>query len=175
MTAAPEIRVSNSDDIDAIVSMYPLAFPDEDLVPVVRKLLADPEVAMSLVATVDDQIVGHVIFTTCAVEGSNLRASLLAPLAVTPDFQRQGIGSAIVNAGLQQLRDIGVGAVFVLGDPAYYSRLGFRPDSQVQPPYPLPAEWYSAWQSQYLGDATPTASGKLAVPSHWLDPALWAP
>lgn len=175
MPAAPEIRVSNSDDIDAIVSMYPLAFPDEDLVSIVCKLLADPEVAMSLVATVNDQVVGHVIFTDCAMEGSSLRTSLLAPLAVTPTFQRQGIGSAIVNAGMQKLRDIGVDAVFVLGDPAYYSRFGFVPDSQVQPPYPLPAEWYSAWQSQYLGDATTRASGKLAVPSQWLDPALWAP
>ena len=175
MTTAPEIRGSDSGDTDAIVSMYALAFPDEDLVPIVRDLLADPDVAMSLVAIIDGQIVGHAIFTTCAVEGTNLDASLLGPLAVTPVFQRQGVGSAIVNAGLQRLGDIGVDAVFVLGDPAYYSRLGFVPDSQVQPPYPLPAEWYSAWQSLYLGDATPARTGKLAVPSQWLDPALWAP
>jgi len=175
MQTTPEIRVSNADDIDAIVSMYPSAFPDEDLVPVVRNLLADPEVAMSLVATVDDQIVGHVVFTTCAVEGSNLKASLLAPLAVAPSHQRQGIGSGLVNAGLKRLTDFGIDGVFVLGDPAYYSRLGFTPDSAIQPPYPLPAEWYAAWQSQFPGGAAPTGTGKLAVPSQWLDPALWAP
>ncbi len=175
MPVTPELRVSSPDDIESIVSIYPLAFPDEDLVPVVRDLLADPEVAMSLVATIGDEIVGHVIFTTCAVEGSSLKASMLAPLAVSPAYQRQGIGSAIVKTGLRCLSDAGVDIVFVLGDPAYYSRLGFGPDSRVQPPYPLPAEWYSAWQSQYLGDATPTAAGKLAVPSQWLDPALWAP
>ena len=175
MSGTPEIRESNSGDIDAIVSMYPLAFPDEDLVPVVRDLLADPQVALSLVATIDDQIVGHVVFTTCAVEGSSLKTSLLAPLAVAPSHQRQGVGSAIVNAGLKRLTDSGVDGVFVLGDPAYYSRLGFVPDSAIQPPYPLPAEWYSAWQSQFLGDASPPGTGKLAVPSQWLDPALWAP
>ena len=175
MPVAPEIRISNAGDIDAIVSMYPQAFPDEDLVPVVRKLLAEPEVALSLVAMVDDLVVGHVVFTTCAVEGSNLRASLLAPLAVAPAFRRQGIGSEIVRAGLQRLTDSGVGGVFVLGDPAYYSRFGFVPDSTVQPPYPLPAEWYTAWQSQYLGETTQPGAGKLAVPSQWLDPALWAP
>ncbi len=175
MPVAPEIRISNAGDIDAIVSMYPLAFPDEDLVPVVSELLAEPEVALSLVATVGDQVVGHVIFTTCAVEGSDLRASLLAPLAVAPDFQRQGVGSAIVTAGLQHLTDSGVEVAFVLGDPAYYSRFGFVPDSTVQPPYPLPAEWYTAWQSQYLGDTRRSDAGKLAVPSQWLDPALWAP
>ena len=175
MPVTPELRISSADDIESIVSMYPLAFPDEDLVPVVRDLLADSEVAMSLVATIDDEIVGHVIFTTCAVEGSSLKASLLAPLAVAPAYQRQGVGIAIVNAGLQRLSDTGVDIVFVLGDPAYYSRFGFVPDSRVQPPYPLPAEWYSAWQSQSLGDATQTAAGKLAVPAQWLDPALWAP
>ncbi len=175
MPGAPEIRESNTGDIDAIVSMYPLAFPDEDLVPVVRELLAAPEIALSLVALIDDQVVGHVIFTTCAVEGNDLKASLLAPLAVAPEFQRQGIGSAIVNNGLKRLADSSVDGVFVLGDPAYYSRLGFSPDSQVQPPYPLPAEWYDAWQSQYLNDAAQSGAGKLAVPSQWLDPALWAP
>ena len=175
MPVVPEIRVSLSDDIESIVSMYPLAFPDEDLVPIVRDLLADPEVAMSLVATIDEEIVGHVIFTTCAVEGSDLKASLLAPLAVSPVCQRQGIGSAIVDAGLQRLSESGVEIVFVLGDPAYYSRLGFVQDTQVQPPYPLPAEWYSAWQSQNLGDRTQIGPGKIVVPSLWLDPELWAP
>lgn len=174
MPTDPEIRKSTSNDVEAVVSMYPLAFPDEDLVPVVRNLLADPDVAMSLVATVDGEIVGHVAFTTCAVEESDLNASMLAPLAVRPDFQRQGIGSAIVDAGLQRLRDSDFDVVFVLGDPAYYSRLGFGHESQVQPPYPLPAEWYTAWQSQYLGEVTSSCSGRLAVPSQWRDPALWA-
>ena len=174
MPVAPEIRISSAGDIDPIVAMYPLAFPDEDLVPVVSELLAEPEIALSLVAIVDEQVVGHVIFTACAVEGSDLKASLLAPLAVAPAYQRQGVGSAIVNAGLRRLTDTGVEGVFVLGDPAYYSRFGFVPDTSVQPPYPLPAEWYSAWQSQYLGDASAPGAGKLAVPSQWLDPALWA-
>ena len=175
MPLRPEIRQSNAGDIDAIVSMYPKAFPDEDLVPVVSELLAEPDIALSLVAVLDEQVVGHVVFTTCAVEGSDLKVSMLAPLAVAPDFQRQGIGNAIVNAGLLRLTEAGVDGVFVLGDPAYYSRFGFAPDVQVQPPYPLPPEWYSAWQSQYLGDTTRPAEGKLAVPKPWLDPALWAP
>lgn len=175
MPTAPEIRLSTPEDIEAVVAMYPLAFPEEDLVPLVRDLLGDPGVAMSLVATVDGEIVGHVAFTTCAVEGSNLAASLLAPLAVAPDRQRQGIGSALVHEGLARLGESNVDVVFVLGDPAYYGRLGFGQDSQVQPPYPLPAEWYVAWQSQYLDKATPAGSGKLAVPPQWLDPTLWAP
>ena len=174
MAGTINIRSSTRDDIDVVLSIYPRAFPDEDLVPVARDLLANPDLAMSLVATVDEKVAAHVVFTTCAVESSDLKASLLGPLAVTPDYQRQGVGTAIVNAGLQRLGRIGFDAVFVLGDPAYYSRFGFEPDAQVQPPYPLPAEWYSAWQSRYLVDGT-SATGKLAVPSPWLDPALWAP
>ncbi len=170
-----EIRTSNFGDNEAIVAMYPLAFPDEDLVPVVSDLLAAPDLAMSLVATDGNQLVGHVVFTNCAIEGSDLRASLLAPLGVAPSHQRQGIGTAIVIAGLQRLKETSVDVVFVLGDPAWYTRVGFVPDSHIQPPYPLPAEWYSAWQSQYLGDTPHATAGKLAVPSPWLEPALWAP
>ena len=175
MAATTEIRRSTPDDVGAIVALYPLAFPDEDLVPVVLDLLSDGDLVLSLVATRDDEIVGHVAFTTCAVDGSSCSASLLAPLAVAPHCQRQGVGTAFVEAGLQRLIDGGVDVAFVLGDPAYYSRLGFTPDNRVQPPYPLPAECYNAWQSQYLGDALPPSSGKLVVPSQWLDPALWAP
>ncbi len=155
--------------------MYPLAFPEENLVPLVRDLLTDPGVALSLVATIESEIVGHVSFTSCAVDESNVAASLLAPLAVAPDYQRRGIGSALVHKGHEKLSDSNVDVVFVLGDPAYYSCLGFRQEPDVQPPYPLPAEWYVAWQSQYLGEVTTAGSGKLAVPSQWLDPALWAP
>ncbi len=175
MPTSPEIRTSTRDDIEAIVDMYPLAFPDEDLVPLVRALLPDEDIVMSLVATLKGEIVGHVAFTTCSLEGSSLSASLLAPLAVAPDFQRQGVGSAIVSSGLKRLRDSRVDVVFVLGDPTYYSRLGFAPETHVQPPYPLPAEWYSAWQSQRLGDASSAGAGKLVVPRQWLDPGLWAP
>ena len=175
MPMTPDIRDSNTNDIDAIASMYPLAFPDEDLVPLVRDLLRTPEIALSFVATVDDQIVGNVIFTTCGVEGSDIKASMLAPLAVTPAHQKQGVGTALVRAGLQRLRDQQCGIVLVLGDPAYYSRHGFETESRVQPPYPLPAEYYSAWQSQYLSDERISEAGKLALPAQWLDPALWAP
>ncbi len=169
------IRRSSADDIDAIIALYPLAFPEEDLVPVVRDLLASPEVAMSFIASIDDQIEASVIFTTCAVEGTSTRAALLAPLAVSPARQRQGLGTAIVKTGLRELEANGVEVVLVLGDPAYYGRLGFAQETGIQPPYPLPAEWYSAWQSQNLAQFEDSYTGKLVVPAQWLDPALWAP
>ena len=169
------MRDSVPADWGAIESLYPEAFPDEDLLPLVRDLLPDTAVVMSLVGTIDAQIVGHAIFTRCSIEGDGINAALLGPLVVAPARHRQGIGSAIVQAGFRQLEKAGVNRVFVLGDPAYYGRLGFLPDSLVEPPYPLPPEWDGAWQSQSLGEPTMPCAGKLSVPPQWLQPALWAP
>lgn len=175
MTNEVDIRKSSEDDIVTIETIYPAAFPDEDLLPVVRSLLQDPAVAMSLVATIDAQVVGHVIFTQCSVAGHSGKVSLLAPLAVAPARHGQGIGTAIVLAGFNELESAGVSRVFVLGDPAYYGRFGFLPDSVVEPPYDLPAEWAGAWQSRELGASGTPCSGKLVVPPQWQERALWAP
>jgi len=174
MTEKLEIRDSVSADFGAIELLYPEAFPDEDLLPLVRDLLPDTAVVMSLVGTIDAQIVGHAIFTRCSIVGDSINAALLGPLVVAPALHRQGIGSAIVQAGFRQLENAGVNQVFVLGDPAYYGRLGFLPDSLVEPPYTLPPDWDGAWQSRSLGEPTTLCAGKLAVPQQWLQPSLWA-
>ena len=170
-----EIRESVEGDAGAIESLYPEAFPDENLLPLVRDLLRDAAVTTSFVGVVDSRIVGHAIFTKCGVVGSDVSTSLLGPLAVAPAWQRQGVGSAIVRAGLRRLEDMGVSLVFVLGDPAYYERLGFRPEPLVEPPFRLPAEYDGAWQSQSVGETMAPCSGRLSVPRQWLQPALWAP
>jgi len=170
-----EMRDSVPGDLRAIELLYPEAFPDEDLLPLVRDLLQDTAVTTSIVRVIDSRIVGHVIFTTCGVAGKRISASLLGPLAVTPARQGQGIGSALVRAGLRQLKDRDVRFVCVLGDPAFYGRLGFLPESSIRPPFRLPAEWEGAWQSQKTGDMATPCSGTLSVPKPWLQPALWAP
>ncbi len=170
-----EIRDSREGDIAGLEALYPAAFPDEDLLPLVRTLLPDTAIVVSLVATFDREVAGHVIFTYSGVADSEAKAALLGPLGVLPSRQKQGIGSALVRAGLQRMQDAGVGLVCVLGDPGYYERFGFATDADVAPPYRLPAEWAEAWQSQRLGgDRTPCA-GKLLVPDQWLEPALWLP
>ena len=175
MSEKLEVRESVSGDSGAIDSLYPEAFPDENLLPLVRDLLQDVVVTTSFVGVINSQIVGHAIFTRCGVAGSSVNAALLGPLAVAPERQRQGVGSAIVRAGLRRLEDMDVSLVCVLGDPAYYKRFGFLPESLVEPPFRLPAEWDGAWQSQIVGDKSASCSGKLSVPRQWLEPALWAP
>lgn len=175
MIARIEVRESLPTDLASIEVLYPEAFPDEDLLPLVRTLLREESVVLSLVGIVGESLAGHVIFTTCSVSGATDKVALLGPLAVAPDRQRQGIGSAIVRAGLQRLEIAGVTQVYVLGDPVYYGRFGFLPDLGVTPPYPLPEEWRGAWQSLSLGGAKPPRQGKLSVPKPWRQAALWAP
>jgi len=172
MTEKLGIRESAPSDAASIEMLYPDAFPDEDLLPLVRELLREKSVTLSLVAIVDQALVGHVLFTLCSVEGSSVKVALLGPLAVASDWQRQGIGGALIRKGLQLLKNAGVVQVYVLGDPSYYGRAGFKSDAKVMPPYALPVEWGAAWQSANLNKAQPP-HGKLAVPQPWQQPALW--
>jgi putative acetyltransferase len=175
--AAPDpltIRDLGPDDIAALEALYPAAFPDEDLLPVVRDLRAESDGVLELMALRGTALVGHVAFTSCAVPGSSQTVALLAPLAVAPDAQRAGVGSALVGEGLDRLRSMGVAQVNVLGDPAYYGRFGFTADRRIAPPYDLPQDWATAWQCLSLSSATP-AEGRLHVPPAWRDPKLWGP
>lgn len=171
--ASCDIRQSDQSDLPLIEALYPRAFPDEDLLALVKELLADRDNTMSLVATRDSTVVGNLIFTKASLDGDSADVALLAPLAVAPECQRQGIGSALVNSGLRRLQEEGTSAVYVLGDPAYYSRLGFSPERSVRTPYPLPPEWADAWQSQALGTCDTPRAGTLQLPEYWLKPALW--
>ena len=159
----------------AIERLYPDAFPDEDLLPLVRELLRETPIVLSLVGIIARSLAGHAVFTTCGTTAGSDKVALLGPLAVAPAWQRQGIGTAMVRAGLQRLENAGVTQVYVLGDPAYYGRLGFVPEAGVTPPYPLPEEWRGAWQSMSLGGAAPPSRGKLTVPPPWRRAKLWAP
>ena len=169
------IRQGDHSDLAALESMYPLAFPDEDLVPLIRNLLQEAVDTLSLVATIDSSLAGHVLFTKGRLAESALVVALLGPLAVCPQRQRSGIGSALVREGLDQLQREGVQQVFVLGDPAYYGRFGFTTETSVRAPYELPVEWATAWQSLTLGSNSMPGSGKLMLPEPWMRPELWLP
>lgn len=167
-----DVRRSESADEAAIERIYPAAFSDEDLRPLVRALLADPSKPLSLVATRRGVVVGHAVFTTCRAGAADV--ALLGPLAVDPSTQGRGVGSALVRAGLDASRDAGLAHAFVLGDPAYYERFGFEP-TDVEPPCPMPAAWRPAWRSLALASDAPPPTGALEVPPVWAVPAYWAP
>lgn len=162
-------------DLPALERLYPAAFPAEDLLPLVKDLLAARPDVLALVACRDGAVIGHVAFTLCHLAGRNESIALLAPLAVAPGWQKRGIGSALVREGLARLQRADVAMVLVLGDPAYYGRFGFTADHRVLPPYVLPAEWGGAWQALDLRGGGVDVQGTLAVPEFWHRPALWAP
>lgn len=81
---------------------------------------------ISLVAELEGAVVGHIAFSLATVGGRDLGWRLLGPLAVLPELQRRGIGSALVRAGLGELRRLGAAGCALVGDPAYYARLDFR-------------------------------------------------
>ncbi|MBN1238910.1 MAG: N-acetyltransferase [Gammaproteobacteria bacterium] len=117
---------------------------EADLVEALREQ-ADPVV--SLVAEEDGAVVGYAMFTPVTVEGdAGAKLMGLAPLAVTPAHQGKGFGSALVREGFERCRQLGYGAVVVLGHPEYYERFGFEPASRygLKSEYAVPDEAFMA-------------------------------
>ena len=168
-------RPTTTPDRPGILSLYPQAFPEEDLTPLVAALLPDTEHVFSLGGYQGDGLVAHVLFSICDTVPGGPKGALLGPLAVAPAHQRQGLGSEIVRAGFATLEARQIGQVFVLGDPGYYSRLGFQPERDIKTPCPIPDEWAGAWQSLCLSGHAPLPAGTLRLPEPWMEPALWAP
>jgi len=118
------VRDERPGDVAAVRAVVTDAFGRPDEAHLVDLLRAAGKATVSLVAERDCRVVGHVLFSPVVLDGAPAAAGL-APLAVLPAAQRQGIGAALVRLGLARCRAAGHGYVVVLGDPAYYGRFGF--------------------------------------------------
>lgn len=126
------IRCERVEDIPAIRFVNDRAFGQPNEGAVIEQLRGTCEGLLSLVAEVDGRVVGHILFSPAVLEleeGGELSGMGLAPVAVLPDWQNQGIGSDLVTAGLAILGGSPCPFVIVLGHPDYYPRFGFEPAS----------------------------------------------
>ena len=123
------IRPETQDDIDAIFAVEAAAFEGEPHAELVNLLRADGALLLSHVAELNGAIVGHAAYTLLTVTDGDITRHLpgLGPIAVDPPLQGRGIGSALVRAGLEAMRELGYGLLFLVGSPRYYPRFGFQP------------------------------------------------
>jgi putative acetyltransferase len=122
------IRPERAEDGEAIFGVHAAAFPTDAEARLVQVLRAGGKAVVSLVAEAAGAVVGHVLFSPVTVDDRpGPRPGVgLAPLAVVSAQQRRGIGARLVAAGLEASRRAGMGFAVVLGEPAYYTRFGFR-------------------------------------------------
>ncbi|MSU92339.1 GNAT family N-acetyltransferase [Rhodobacteraceae bacterium 2CG4] len=131
------IRPETPADIDAIrdltdTAFAPMAFSDGTEGACIARLRADGDLALSLVPeTTPGQLVGHVAFSPASAGDDDEGWFGLGPVAVLPDRQRGGIGSALIRAGLDRSQASGARGCVLIGSPAYYRRFGFAADGRV--------------------------------------------
>jgi putative acetyltransferase len=136
------IRMEKPDDVLIIREINISAFGEESEADLVDALRKSGIPLISLVAENEETVIGHILFSPVSIHNgcSSMSIAGLAPMAVLPGFQRQGVGSALVKEGLEHCREAGYSAVVVLGHPEYYPRFGFIPavSYKIQSEYDVP-------------------------------------
>jgi putative acetyltransferase len=170
-TAAPcDIRAEAEDDRNAIRSVIAAAFsPDVEVAALVDALRGLPVFLpeLSLVASVDEVVVGHVLLTAAVLVdelAGQHRVLVLSPLSVLPQQQRRGIGAALVREALARADAEGEDMVVLQGSPAYYPRFGFRDSRTIGVEMDLPD-----WAPPEAGMACPLSAHRTSTRGRLLE------
>ena len=159
------IRKEKMEDYNSIYAVVKAAFDsaehadgnEQDLVEDLRK--GESYIpALSLVAEEKGKIVGHIMFTKARVGQTDVLA--LAPLSVLPEYQRKGIGTALIKEGHKIAKDLGYAYSVVLGSEKYYQRVGYVPADTlgIAPPFEVPRENFMAYK---INKNFPAANGTI--------------
>ncbi len=125
------VRAEEKGDHAAVHALNVKAFESAAEAKLVDVLRERASPLISLVAEHEQKIIGHIMFSPVSLTGqASAKIMGLAPMAVAPERQRSGVGSALVQAGLDHCKRLGFGAVVVLGHPEYYPRFGFAPSTR---------------------------------------------
>ena len=141
------VRPETEDDRGTVRALNVAAFDTPQEADLVDMLRDEARPIVSLVAEEDGAIVGHIMFSPVSLEGhQSLQLMGLAPMAVSPSHQRRGIGSQLVDTGLEHCGNLNCVAVVVVGHPTYYPRFGFTPASEFEMvcEYDVPPEVFMA-------------------------------
>ncbi len=122
------VREEQPGDRDAVRALHESAFGQTAEANLVEALHQERVAVVALVAVVEGEVVGHILFSPVEVEPSSEKRLVgLAPMAVTPRLQKQGVGGLLLREGLERCGVLGLDGVVVLGRPEYYPRFGFVP------------------------------------------------
>jgi putative acetyltransferase len=153
-------------DFPIIADINKLAFARENEAKLVECIRNSnyyiPE--LSLIAKIEDNIVGHILFSYIDIIGDErLRVLALAPIAVHPKFQRQLVGSTLIKTGLEKASAMEEALVLVLGNPSFYHRFGFVSsiNYEIKSPFELPDEYFMV---KVLKNYQPKYKGKVVYP-----------
>lgn len=141
-----QVRPLAPRDAAAVRAVNCAAFPKPEEADLVEALRGENAVLLELVAEDSSRVLGHILFSRMWV--GQTEAVALAPVAVLPAFQKQGIGGALIRTGLLALRERGERIVIVLGWPAYYPRFGFETKNTSGWTHPFPPDHYMALELQ---------------------------
>lgn len=129
------IRTEDVKDYEEVYKLNYLAFGNrEDESKLIERIRLSegfiPE--LSIVAEIGNEIVGHILLSRATVEGQDEQFTVivLAPIAVKPAYQKQGIGSKLIEEGIKRCKSLGYAMIFLIGHPTYYPRFGFQPARQ---------------------------------------------
>ena len=125
------LRNERAADIEAITEVTIAAFKNHPISRhteqfIINALRAAGALTVSLVAEIDERVVGHIAFSPVTISDGTAGWYGLGPVSVLPDYQRRGIGKALIEEGLSLLKDMGGQGCALVGDPNYYKRFGFK-------------------------------------------------
>lgn len=174
------IRFAQATDLNSIQKVIETAFSDEENT-VIMNLAAElssenthPPI-QSLIAEVDNQVMGYVSYSPIFPSSyTSISGYILAPLAILPNHQKQGVGSNLIKSGIEILTKQSVDVLLVYGDPNYYGRFGFKENTarSLVPPYPL--EHPCGWLGMMLSDIDiPGTPIEFECVSSFNKPDLW--
>jgi putative acetyltransferase len=162
-----ETRLESGADYAAIHAVHASAFGQDPEARLVDRLRSDGMIVASVVGIVDEQVVASAVLSalTLTTRGGSMRAVALAPVAVMPQYQRRGLGTAVVTHGLRICRERDYEAAFVRGDAVYYAKFGFSYGlaRAVSSPY---RDGAIAWQAlQFCPPSHPWEEARAIYPA----------